>query len=896
MASEYVTRFRADTSQHDAAIKSSTGIMKSFDSSVKKTQTDLQKMSGKAKSALSGLANMGFDKLKGSLGGFGDFLVNNISGSLGKVSVAASGTSTGILGLSAAASTALPALAALGASIAVIKKSSEFEVNLDNLQSLTGLSDAAMTDIADSAIEMSTRFKSSAGDIVDSMGLIGSQFPALLEDSKALREVTEAANVLSIAAGINVTEAARGITTVLNQMGVAASEANNIINVLAAGSQAGAAEIDYLNQALEKSGTAFADANVSYVQAIAAIEAVAPKFSSADVAGSHLASTLLRLSTQGNNDFKPAVVGMSQALDNLAAAGLNDEEMMKLVGAQNITMLKTLIQSRDTFDELSVSLDGTTTAFDQMGIKMDNLPSLLSQLKNTWDGFILSMGQTSFFQTIMEGLKELVKGVTNTVRGITDVVKPLLNILGDLVFLPVKIVTAFIPFKAIGNAISFIWGGVTKILNGMATVVHEVTSVLLALFKKVSQGIGKLWSSMKSYLTNTSLFQWFKKQLGKLVEWWDKTISRIREAWKKFKKETDTEVLKFEPLETDEVEGKVEDIQLEEITIGNVALSEQAKDALIEGTIDWYEDALKKINDELQSTIVSETRLAELMALKAKYSEKLLQLQIKYGLATQKPESTVEEVNNPVDPNSYKGITDRLSELNSALDLEVYGSDKYWELVKSIKELTEKKLEIELQIDEDLLSDADKKLRDMKNSLELAEKIGSDVSSVISSLGNVFTEMGNKGDNANSKLYQTIGMVANAMAELIPHIITIITAKKAEAVASGSASAAKLPYPANIPAIFSIVGILGSLFAKLPKFANGGIIKGAASIGDYNIARVNSGEMILNGTQQAKLFNLLNTGGDLGNTGGENEVTFILEGEKLIGLMNNYNRKRGRIR
>jgi hypothetical protein len=40
----------------------------------------------------------------------------------------------------------------------------------------------------------------------------------------------------------------------------------------------------------------------------------------------------------------------------------------------------------------------------------------------------------------------------------------------------------------------------------------------------------------------------------------------------------------------------------------------------------------------------------------------------------------------------------------------------------------------------------------------------------------------------------------------------------------------------------------------------------------------------------------LNSGGDLGNTGGESEVTFVLEGEKLIGLMNNYNRKRGRIR
>jgi len=49
---------------------------------------------------------------------------------------------------------------------------------------------------------------------------------------------------------------------------------------------------------------------MNYVELSAAVEAIAPKFSSADVAGSQLASTLLKLSMQGNNDFKPAVVGM----------------------------------------------------------------------------------------------------------------------------------------------------------------------------------------------------------------------------------------------------------------------------------------------------------------------------------------------------------------------------------------------------------------------------------------------------------------------------------------------------------------------------------------------------------------------------------------------------------
>jgi hypothetical protein len=52
--------------------------------------------------------------------------------------------------------------------------------------------------------------------------------------------------VLARAAGIEVTDAAKGITTVMNQMGVSASEATGIINSLAAGSKNGAGDVAYL--------------------------------------------------------------------------------------------------------------------------------------------------------------------------------------------------------------------------------------------------------------------------------------------------------------------------------------------------------------------------------------------------------------------------------------------------------------------------------------------------------------------------------------------------------------------------------------------------------------------------------------------------------------------------
>lgn len=86
----------------------------------------------------------------------------------------------------------------------------------------------------------------------------------------------------------------------------------------------------------------------------------------------------------------------------------------------------------------------------------------------------------------------------------------------------------------------------------------------------------------------------------------------------------------------------------------------------------------------------------------------------------------------------------------------------------------------------------------------------------------------------------------------------IVIAQQAEALAKGVSSAASLPFPANLGAIASVIAAITAIFASLPTFADGGIIQGASKIGDYNVARVNDGEMILNGSQQAHLFRMLN--------------------------------------
>ena len=55
--------------------------------------------------------------------------------------------------------------------------------------------------------------------------------------------------------------------------------------------------------------------------------------------------------------------------------------------------------------------------------------------------------------------------------------------------------------------------------------------------------------------------------------------------------------------------------------------------------------------------------------------------------------------------------------------------------------------------------------------------------------------------------------------------------------------------------------------------------------------RVNSGEMILNHQQQAQLWSAISSG----NMGG-GEVQFRIEGQQLVGVLNNYNSKYRKVR
>ena len=123
------------------------------------------------------------------------------------------------------------------------------------------------------------------------------------------------------------------------------------------------------------------------------------------------------------------------------------------------------------------------------------------------------------------------------------------------------------------------------------------------------------------------------------------------------------------------------------------------------------------------------------------------------------------------------------------------------------------------------------------------------------------------------------------------------TANTAAAVSGAAKSVSWLPIVGPILAVAAIAAIIGGIIAAANKgkFASGGIVSGPSKIGDFNIARVNGGEMILNNRQQANLFNMLDHNRIESTYTSPQNVNFRIQGDTLVGVIDNYNKKRSRM-
>lgn len=250
-------------------------------------------------------------------------------------------------------------------------------------------------------------------------------------------------------------------------------------------------------------------------------------------------------------------------------------------------------------------------------------------------------------------------------------------------------------------------------------------------------------------------------------------------------------------------------------------------------------------------------------------------------------QKSIEETKNQIS-ETINLINKYRTEINRVNDLKAKGqilsgteTEQFDELETSVSSLTQTLSELikkynELISAQNQKNETIEKLDAVKTSYEgIAETIGS-VSNVIGQV-----------DSAWAQMTTTI---LNGIAQIIPQLVAEKGAQGSLAISKGVAAASGLTPPWNLIMIGTTVAAILAALATQP-FAEGGIVGGTSFKGDKVYARLNSGEMVLNGRQQANLFNMINSGGLIG--GGK--VTFEIKGRELVGVLNNYNNKRNKV-
>lgn len=373
-----------------------------------------------------------------------------------------------------------------------------------------------------------------------------------------------------------------------------------------------------------------------------------------------------------------------------------------------------------------------------------------------------------------------------------------------------------------------------------------------------------------------------------------------------------------------------------------ISKTQQLRDAQVVGTEEWNKqnDQLTELNRQLDEILAKEHRLNNPIVALEKIevpeimmNNKVVELPIEF-----KRDNLVKQ---------YKKAGEDLSRIQDWLDAGAISQREAQALVDKLNaELSKKGLKADMKLDLDVnISESSyaKAANAIGQFVSSMDTLGS-LSNVVSSIDSVYNSIKNLDEkvkdsqsgwetfmayfevamnifNGITTAIEAVGTVMK-IADAVTKMLTTSTesqsaanlteagtagtkaaadisaagAAGALAAAEGGSSVAKIPYVGAFMAIgviATIAAMIVGIISSLSAFADGGVVGGTSFTGDKILARLNSGEVVLNDDQQNRLWGMINNNSVSSAPAGE--VTFKIHGSDLVGTLNNYNHRRSKV-
>ena len=278
-----------------------------------------------------------------------------------------------------------------------------FGQSMADLSSITGIAGDDLKALGENARKVGQDSGLGAGTAARAYAILASQIDVAVIGMAGLNNLQEKSVTLAQASGMSIDAAATSLAGTINQFGLSANEAERVINVLAAGSKYGAAEIEELSQSFKVAGSAASVMGLTVEQSAGALEVLSKANLKGSEAGTALRNIILKLNTELGVDLSRT--SLSTALDALKPRLTDATYLSKIFGMENVAAAQYLIQNSSAVEEMTRKVTGTNVAQEQAAVRTDTTAHKMEILRAKVDdikiSFANSLGPMSAYATVV---------------------------------------------------------------------------------------------------------------------------------------------------------------------------------------------------------------------------------------------------------------------------------------------------------------------------------------------------------------------------------------------------------------------------------------------------------------------------------------------------------------
>lgn len=412
-----------------------------------------------------------------------------------------------------------------------------FEQLMADLSSITGIVGDELRDLGKVARQTGKESGLGAQQAANAFALLASQIQVDKIGMEGLKALQQNTITLSHAAGMSMNDAATALAGTINQFGLQATEANRVINILAAGSKYGAAEIVDLSQSFKVVGAAANAAGLTVEDTAGAIEVLSKNNLKGAEAGTALRNIMLKMQTVLGVDFRKN--SFSDALDALKPRLTDAAYLSKVFGMENIAAAQFLIKNSDAVAEMTAQVTATNVAQEQAAIRTDTVQQMMARCQARIDdlkiGFFELTGSTGGYATIIAQQAVTVSQLL-----------PLFGLFGKAIGFVTSAEKLHTVWAGAVKAATVAWTGVQWLLNAslwgcpVTWIVAGITALIAVITVCVTkvEGWGKQWDSVVKFmkLTGKLFVETIKYEFSTMVNGIMIGLDYIKLGWYKFKK------------------------------------------------------------------------------------------------------------------------------------------------------------------------------------------------------------------------------------------------------------------------------------------------------------------------------------------------------------------------